>query len=138
MIVNGILQDTDHPLMFLREGEEQRLKPGGADHRRQLRSDRWAFPSPGRPRSRSRPSRSGPLTYYAVDHTPTYCWRSASWEISRVVISFSTHVHGGPDAWDADETLRRAIEIREGVICNEKILSFQNRAPHYPHALNVQ
>ena len=28
VIVNGILQDTDRPLMFLREGEEARLKPG--------------------------------------------------------------------------------------------------------------
>lgn len=29
-----------------------------------------------------------------------------------------------PEAWDADETIRRAIEIRNGVIQNPKILSF--------------
>ena len=34
----------------------------------------------------------------------------------------------GPAAWDADETIRRAIEIREGVIQNPRILSFQGRA----------
>ena len=28
VIVNGILQDTERPLMFLRESEETRLKPG--------------------------------------------------------------------------------------------------------------
>jgi len=30
-------------------------------------------------------------------------------------------------------TIRRAIEIREGVIQNPKILSFQGRAAHHPH-----
>ncbi len=40
---------------------------------------------------------------------------------------------GGGDAWDADETIRRAIEIRDGVIQNPRILSFQDRAPEYPH-----
>jgi hypothetical protein len=39
----------------------------------------------------------------------------------------------GPAAWDADETLRRAIEIREGVVQNPKILAFQGRAAEYPH-----
>ena len=42
-------------------------------------------------------------------------------------------VMAGPDAWDADETIRRAIEIRDGRIVNEKILSFQRRSPQYPH-----
>ncbi len=39
----------------------------------------------------------------------------------------------GPEAWEADPTLAPAIEIREGVIQNPKILSFQHRAPQYPH-----
>jgi hypothetical protein len=39
----------------------------------------------------------------------------------------------GPAAWDADETIRRAIEIRDGLIQNPKILSFQDRSPEYPH-----
>jgi hypothetical protein len=42
-------------------------------------------------------------------------------------------VLGGPGAWDSDQTIRRAIEIRDGVIQNPDILSFQNRAPQYPH-----
>ena len=32
-----------------------------------------------------------------------------------------------------DETIRRAIEIRDGVIQNKQILSFQGRSPDYPH-----
>ncbi len=35
----------------------------------------------------------------------------------------------GPDAWDADPTIRRAIEIRDGVVQNPAILSFQGRPP---------
>ena len=137
LIVNGILQDTDNPLMFLRAGDEQRLKQGSViiDVSCDLKI---GFPF-ARPTSFEAPTfKAGPLTYYAVDHTPTYAWRSASWEISRVIVAFIAQVMAGPDAWGADETLRRAIEIREGTIFNEKILSFQNRGPHYPHALNVQ
>ena len=40
----------------------------------------------------------------------------------------------GPAAWDANETIRRAIEIRDGVIQNPRILSFQGRSPEFPHA----
>jgi hypothetical protein len=40
---------------------------------------------------------------------------------------------GGPGAWDRDQTIRRAIEIRDGAICNPKILSFQQRSAEFPH-----
>ena len=33
----------------------------------------------------------------------------------------------------SDETIRRAIDIRDGVIQNPKILSFQRRSQEYPH-----
>ena len=39
----------------------------------------------------------------------------------------------GPGAWDADVTIGRAIEIRDGVIQNPKILSFQGRSAEFPH-----
>ena len=39
----------------------------------------------------------------------------------------------GPDGWEGSETIRRAIEIRDGVVQNPRILSFQKRAPEYPH-----
>jgi hypothetical protein len=40
----------------------------------------------------------------------------------------------GPAAWDRDETVRRAIEIRDGHVVNPAILAFQDRSPEYPHA----
>jgi hypothetical protein len=42
-------------------------------------------------------------------------------------------VLGGPTAWEADETIRRAIEIQDGVIRNPSILAFQSRSPEFPH-----
>jgi hypothetical protein len=73
------------------------------------------------------------LLYYAVDHSPSYLWDSATWEISEALLTFLRPVMGGSDAWEADITVRRAIEIRDGVIQNPAILSFQGRSPVHPH-----
>jgi alanine dehydrogenase len=73
------------------------------------------------------------IHYYAVDHSPSLLWNSATWEISEALLPYLGAVLGGPAAWDSDQTIRRAIEIRDGVIQNPDILSFQNRAPQYPH-----
>jgi alanine dehydrogenase len=71
--------------------------------------------------------------YYAVDHSPSYLWDAATWEISEALLPYLATVLDGPDAWDADPTIARAIEIRDGVVQNPKILSFQGRARDYPH-----
>ncbi|MGK2859335.1 MAG: N(5)-(carboxyethyl)ornithine synthase [Thermoanaerobaculia bacterium] len=133
-IVNGILQDTDQPLMFLREGEEKRLKRGALiiDVSCDLA---MGFPF-ARPTSFAEPIfRVGLANYYAVNHTPSYLWRAASWENSLVIIEFLERVLGGPASWAGEETLSRAVEILDGHIQNEKILSFQNRESEYPHAV---
>ena len=41
----------------------------------------------------------------------------------------------GGAAWDADETLSRAIEIRDGHVVNPAILEFQGRSPQAPYAV---
>jgi hypothetical protein len=46
---------------------------------------------------------------------------------------FMETVMSGPDAWAADETISRAIEIQAGRIQNPAILSFQGRAEEHPH-----
>jgi len=71
--------------------------------------------------------------YYAVDHSPSHLWRASTWMNSEALLPFIPAVMGGPEGWDADSTIRRAIEIREGVVQNPAILSFQGRSPHYPH-----
>jgi alanine dehydrogenase len=73
------------------------------------------------------------IHYYGVDHSPSYLWNSATWEISEALLPHVRTVLDGPDAWDADRTIGQAIEIRAGVVQNPRILSFQRRAAEYPH-----
>jgi alanine dehydrogenase len=74
------------------------------------------------------------VLYYGVDHSPSYLWNSATWELSEALLPHLRTVLDGRDAWDADDTIRRAIEIRDGIIHNPAILTFQHRAAAYPHA----
>jgi hypothetical protein len=75
------------------------------------------------------------LHYYAVDHSPSFLWNSATWENSEALLEHLPIVMSGPEAWEADETIRRAIEIRDGRVENPRILSFQGRSPDYPYQL---
>lgn len=75
----------------------------------------------------------GRAHYYAVDHSPSFLWNSATWENSEALLPYLPVVIAGPAAWDADQTVRRAIEIRDGRIQNERILSFQGRSAEHPH-----
>jgi hypothetical protein len=43
-------------------------------------------------------------------------------------------VLAGPKEWGVNQTIQRAVEIRDGVIQNPRILSFQRRSPQYPHS----
>ena len=135
VLVNGTLQDTDRPLMYLAEGEEDRLAPGSLIV--DVSCDEGMGFTFARPTSFESPTfgvgPAGRVLYYAVDHSPTYLWDAASWEISEALLPYLEGVMSGPEGWAASPTLERAIEIRDGVIGNEKILSFQGRAPEYPH-----
>ena len=49
----------------------------------------WASSGPGRPRSPSRCSTSATgLHYYAVDHSPSFLWNSATWENSEALLEY--------------------------------------------------
>ncbi len=137
LIVNGTLQDTDDPLMYLLPGEQASLKSSSLIV--DVSCDEGMGFEFARPTSFEEPAfrvGSGAL-YYAVDHTPTYLWDSATWEISEALLPYLESVLGGPDAWAAEPTIERAIEIRDGVIRNQKILSFQGRSPQPPHPVST-
>lgn len=134
IIVNGILQDTDHPLMIVPEDQNDRLKPGCLIV--DISCDEGMGFSFARPTSFEAPViKAGKVFYYAVDHTPSYLWNAATWEISQSLIPYLRVIMGGPEKWEENETIRRAIEIKDGVILNPKITSFQNRASEYPHVV---
>ena len=73
------------------------------------------------------------VLYYAVDHSTSYPWNSATCELREALLPFLPTVLGGPEGWEPIPTVRRAIEIRDGIIQNPAILSFPGRAPQYPH-----
>lgn len=134
VIVNCILQDTDKPLIFVDESHVDKLKPLSVVI--DVSCDLGMGFSFARPTSFEDPAFEvgRKVLYYAVDHTPSYLWESASFDISMALLPYIETVMSGPEAWQKDLTLQRAIEIQDGKVLNPKILSFQGREAHYPHA----
>jgi alanine dehydrogenase len=133
IIVNCVLQDTDAPLTFMTDDDLADMTPGTLVV--DVSCDEAMGFSWARPTTFTTPvfEVGDGVLYYAVDHSPSYLWNSATWENSEALLPFLRPVLGGRRAWDADPTIRRAIEIRDGVIQNRAILSFQDRAPEHPH-----
>lgn len=137
IVVNCVLQDPNAPLIFATEAD----LPSFA--RRSLIIDvscdvgmgfTWA-----RPTSFASPmvELANDVLYYAVDHSPSYLWDSATWENSEALLPHLEPLLQGPATWDRTPTIARAIEIRDGVVLNESILAYQNREHAYPHAVTV-
>lgn len=133
VVVNCVLQDTDAPLMFLLDDDLAAFAPGSLIV--DVSCDEGMGFTWARPTSFDEPmfQVGDRIHYYAVDHSPSYLWNSATWEISEALLPHLPTVLAGPTAWEADLTVRRAVEIRDGVIQNPQILSFQHRSPVYPH-----
>jgi alanine dehydrogenase len=133
LVVNCVLQDPNDPRMFLVDDDLAGFAPGSIIV--DVSCDEGMGFSWARPTSFDEPAFTvgDNVLYYAVDHTPSYLWNSATWENSAAILPFLRTVISGPDGWDADETVRRAIEIRDGVIQNPDVLAFQRREVAYPH-----
>ncbi len=133
IVVNCTLQDVAAPLTYLRTEDLGAFASGS------LIIDVSCDESMGfewaRPTGFDNPmfTVGSGVNYYAVDHSPSYLWNSATWEISEALLPFLRTVMEGPAAWAEDLTISRAIEIRDGVINNPSILSFQCREPGFPH-----
>lgn len=134
IVVNCTLQDPNRPLLYLRESDLDAFRPGSLIV--DVSCDEGMGFEWARPTSFTDPmfTVGGNINYYGVDHSPSYLWNSASWEISEGLLSFLPVVMGGSEKWATSETVRRAIEIEGGIIHNEAILEFQNRAPEFPYS----
>ena len=135
IIVNCTLQDTAAPLTYLQAEDVASFRRGSLVV--DVSCDEgmgfsWAVPTTFDDPMFTVGDR---VHYYAVDHSPSYLWNSATWENSEALLPFVETVLGGPAAWDRNETLSRAIEIREGRVCNPAILAFQGRALEHPYAV---
>ena len=132
IIVNGIFQDPNQPLTFVTDDEITRLRRDcliidvSCD-------EGMGFPFAGPTTFREPMLTIDDLSYYAVDHTPSYLWESATRSISAALVTHLATVLGGRQAWQRNETIRRALVIDQGVIRNPAVLSFQKRKAQYPH-----
>ncbi len=133
IVVNCVLQDTDAPLTFLVEEDLAHFTPGSLIV--DVSCDEGMGFSWARPTTFTEPAFlvGNDVTYYAVDHSPSYLWNSATWEISEALLPYLGAVLAGPTTWDSVATIRRAIEIRDGAVQNPAILTFQNRSAEHPH-----
>ncbi|WP_284755241.1 N(5)-(carboxyethyl)ornithine synthase [Arthrobacter sp. efr-133-R2A-120] len=133
IVVNCTLQDPNSPLTYLRTEDLDAFQPGSLIV--DVSCDEGMGFSWARTTTFAEPmfTVGEHINYYAVDHSPSYLWNSSSWEISEALLPFLETVISGPEAWDASETISRAIEIRDGIIRNPDVLQFQGRSADYPH-----
>lgn len=132
VIVNGIFQEPDHPLMLVTEEEVSSLKKDCLIV--DVSCDEGMGFSFAKPTTFDAPMfKVGTVDYYAVDHTPSYLWDSASRSISAALIVHLPAVLTGREGWHENETIQRAVVVDQGVIKKAAILSFQKRRAQYPH-----
>lgn len=130
VVVNCVLQDPNAPLTFLNHDDLIEFRAGSLII--DVSCDEAMGFSWARPTSFDDPTFivGSNITYYAVDHSPSYLWNSATWEISEALLPYLRTVLDGRDAWEADQTVRRAVEILDGQVRNRDILTFQQRQPN--------
>jgi len=134
IVVNCTLQDPNAPLTYLQTEHLDAFRPGSLII--DVSIDEGMGFSWARPTSFADPmfTVGGSTNYYAVDHSPSLLWNSTTWEISEALIPFLRTVMEGPLSWAASDTIDRAIEIQDGRIRNDAILTFQGRSGEYPYA----
>lgn len=133
IVVNCTLQDPNNPLTYLRTEDLGAFRPGSLIV--DVSCDEGMGFSWARTTTFAEPmfTVGDHIDYYAVDHSPSYLWNSSSWEISEALLPFLETVMSGPAAWEDNDTIARAIEIRDGAIINKDVLEFQRREADYPH-----
>ncbi len=132
IIINGTFQEPNNPLMFVTEEEKSCLRPGCLII--DVSCDEGMGFYFAKPTTFREPMfKVEQVDYYAVDHTPSYLWESASRAISAALVVHIPSVLEGRDSWQRNETIRRAVNIDDGVVVKPDILSFQHRQAEYPH-----
>ena len=88
LIINATFQDSDNPLIYIKNSQISLLRKGttiidiscdekmGFEFAKPTTSDNPTFQI------------GDGITYYGVDHTPSFFWNSASYEISFALIPF--------------------------------------------------
>lgn len=137
IVVNCTFQNVAAPLTYLRNEDLESFTPGSLII--DVSCDEGMGFEWAKPTTFDEPmfTVGQGVHYYGVDHSPSYLWNSATWEISEAILPFLRTVMEGPAAWANDLTISHSIEIQDGIIQNESILSFQDRESDFPYAVKV-
>ena len=136
IIVNGTYQDTDDPIDYVQEHEKAVFKPGTLII--DVSCDEGMGFYFAKPTTFKKPMIAiDGVDYYAVDHTPSYYWESATRSISAALLVHVPSVVSGYENWHKNKTIQNAVNINRGVVVKDSILRFQGRESHYPHELKV-
>ena len=113
IIINGTYQDTNNPINFVIEEEKSILRPGSLII--DVSCDEGMGFYFAKPTTFKNPMLTiGGVDYYAVDHTPSYLWESASRSISAALIVHLPTVVEGRESWKQNKTIQNAIIIDGG------------------------
>jgi len=134
IVVNCVLQDTEAPLLFADDPDA--FSPGTIIV--DVSVDEGMGFAWSRPTSFADPMFvvGDGVHHYAVDHTPSLYWESATWTISEALLPYLDVVQRGRQAWVEDATIAPALEIEGGEVRNERILTFQDRSATWPHRID--
>ncbi len=134
IIINGTYQNIEDPFNFVTKEEKSILKPGSLII--DVSCDEGMGFYFSKPTSFKNPiTKIGNVDYYAVDHTPSYLWESASRSISAALIVYLPVVLAEREKWKCNKTIQNAINIENGIIKKDSIINFQNRENNYPYKL---
>lgn len=129
LIINCVLQNPLQPIIFLKESEIKNKQLHIID----VSCDKGMGFDFATPTSFENPIiETDKYIYYSVDHTPSYFWNAASYEISGALMPYLRYLLTH-DSYKGNVTLERAIDIESGIIKNKSILIFQNRKDFYPY-----
>jgi alanine dehydrogenase len=127
IIFNGILQNVNSPLMYVKTPNELALLRNNVAII-DISCDKgmgFYFAEPTTFESPIIELERG-ISYYSVDHTPTYLWNAASREISNALVPYLETIIN-PEKWMAEPVIDRSIDIFRGVVINQNINKFQGR-----------
>ena len=128
IIVNGMLQDPNNPITFMTDKDIDKVKKPCLII--DISCDEGMGFSFAKPTSFQEPIlKFKKVSYYAVDHTPSLMWNSASWEISKCIFPYLKCIING----DKNQVIEDAIDIKEGIVINQDIIAYQNRLDTYPY-----
>lgn len=124
VVVNSILWDTTRKDHIIYREDLKRMKPGAMIV--DISCDRAGAVETSIPTTIENPDYIiDGIRHYVVDHTPSLFYKSTSFSISKVVVSFLDYLISDCDV--EEKTLNESLIIEDGMIVDQRIIDFQKR-----------